>query len=120
MSSGGSNEPAPTVKQKTKKVIKVKRVVYDPTFVPMPNMGEANGTTTNGDGETSEAGGTSTNGDGETVGELYVEGTYNDEVEYVIDRPDRFVIRPDGGNGYVFIILFIYLCIICVEYNNLT
>jgi hypothetical protein len=109
MSSGGSNEPAPTVKQKIKKVTRVKRLVYDPTFVPMPNTGEADGTTTNGDGETSEAGGTSTNGDGETVGELYVEGAYNDEVEYAIDRHKRFVIRPDGGNGYVFIILFIYL-----------
>jgi hypothetical protein len=112
MSSGGSNEPAPTVKQKTKKVIKVKRVVYDPTFVPMPNMGEANGTTTNGDGETSEAGGTSTNGDGETVGELYVEGTYNNEVEYVLIDITDLLLDPTVVTGmYLLYYLFMYyLC----------
>jgi hypothetical protein len=51
---------------------------------------------TNGDGETSEA-----NGNGETSDELYAEGTYNDLVEDVVDRYDRFVIRSDGGSGYV-------------------
>jgi hypothetical protein len=98
MSSGGSNDPTPSITQKPKKIIKVKRVVYDPTFAPMPH--------TNGDGETSEA-----NGNGETSDELYKEGTYDDLVEDVVDRYDRFVIRPDGGSGYVFIVLLIYyLC----------
>ncbi|KAK2433106.1 hypothetical protein QL285_018411 [Trifolium repens] len=53
----------------------------------MPHTGEADGTTTNGDGETS--------------GELYAEGTYNDLVEDVVDRYNRFVIRPDGGSGFL-------------------
>ncbi|WJX77846.1 hypothetical protein P8452_61117 [Trifolium repens] len=85
MSSGGSNDLAPSVTQKHKKSIKVKRVVYDPTFAPMPHTGEADGRTTNGNGETSD--------------ELYAEGTYNDLEEDVVDQYKRFVIRPEGGSG---------------------
>jgi hypothetical protein len=77
----------------------------------MPHTGEADDTTTNGDGETGEADGTTANGNGETSVGLYVEGTYNDLVEdVVVDRYKRFVIRPDGGSGYVFIVLIYYLC----------
>ncbi|PNX56606.1 hypothetical protein L195_g058289, partial [Trifolium pratense] len=103
MSEGSDDEPprptnanssmvrAPARKRVHKKI----RVVYDPTFVPMPTSDELQ--FSDDDEERPVVVDTTGDNNGEIDGELYVEGTYDDEKETVVDRTGRFVIRPDGN-----------------------
>lgn len=90
-SSGGADDTPPPlppggdrgsrVRAKKTRVRRRVRIVYHPTFVPLPTTGD------NPD---------VVNDDSEPVGEPYLEGTYNYDLEDIVDQHNRYVIIPDG------------------------